>query len=144
MVQQSVKKRRCQRVVIVEDLWPVLEHKEIGAIEISVLIIELDGLDPLLYTAKKTMGSLQLTEDEARTTARQAYENNPRLTSFEIGQAVDSYIADLRALFQMDLDLKILRMNGLHIPQERMANRLGLLNRLFLSIYKKCRNWQNL
>ena len=27
----------------------------------------------------------------------------------------------------MDLDLKILRMNRLHIPQERMANRLGVL-----------------
>jgi len=68
--------------------------------------------------------SIQLTEDEARTTVRRAYENNPSLTSFEIGQAigrsrqaVDAYIADLRATFQMDLDMKILRMNGLHIPQ---------------------------
>ena len=109
-------------------------YKEIGATEISVLIITLDGLDPLLYAAKKAIGPLQLTEDEAGTTARRAYENNPRLTSFEIGQAigrsrqaVDSYISDLRASFQMDLDLKILRMNGLHIPQERMANRLGVL-----------------
>ncbi|MEA1900577.1 MAG: hypothetical protein U9N47_07415 [Thermodesulfobacteriota bacterium] len=56
------------------------------------------------------------------------------MTSFEIGQAigrsrqaVDSYISDLRASFQKDLDLKILRMNGLHVPQERMANRLGVL-----------------
>ena len=109
-------------------------YKEIGATEIPVHIITLDGLDPLLYAAKKAIGPLQLTEDEARTTARRAYENNPRLTSFEIGQAigrsrqaVDSYISDLRASFQMDLDLKILRMNGLHIPQERMANRLGVL-----------------
>jgi hypothetical protein len=109
-------------------------YKEIGATEIPVHIITLDGLDPLLYAAKKAIGPLQLTEDEARTTARRAYENNPRLTSFEIGQAVgrsrqavDAYIADLRATFQMDLDLKILRMNGLHIPQERMANRFGVL-----------------
>jgi len=56
------------------------------------------------------------------------------LISYEIGQAigrsrqaVDAYIADLRATFQMDLDLKILRMSRLHIPQERMANRLGVL-----------------
>jgi ParB-like nuclease family protein len=90
-------------------------YKEIGATEIPVQIITLDGLDPLLYAAKKAIGPLQLTEDEARTTARRAYENNPRLTSFEIGQAighsrqaVDSYISDLRASFQMDLDLKIL------------------------------------
>ncbi len=109
-------------------------YKDIGATEIPVHIITLDGLDPLLYAAKKAIGPLQLTEDEAGTTARRAYENNPRLTSFEIGQAigrsrqaVDAYIADLRASFQMDLDLKILRMNGLHIPQERMANRLGAL-----------------
>ena len=109
-------------------------YKEIGATEIPVHIITLDGLDPLLYAAKKAIGPLLLTEDKARMTARRAYENNPRLTSFEIGQAigrsrqaVDSYIADLRASFQMDLDLKILRMNGLHIPQVRMANRLGVL-----------------
>ena len=37
------------------------------------------------------------------------------------------YIADLRATFQMDLDLKIFRMNRLRLPQERMANRLGVL-----------------
>ena len=109
-------------------------YKEIGATEIPVHIITLDGLDPLLYAAQKAIGPLQLSEEEARTTARRAYENNPRLTSFEIGQAigrsrqtVDAYIADLRASFQMDLDLKILRMNGLQIPQERMANRLGVL-----------------
>ncbi len=36
-------------------------------------------------------------------------------------------IADLRVTFQMELDLKILRMDRLHIPQERMAKRLGVL-----------------
>ncbi|MEA3416537.1 MAG: ParB N-terminal domain-containing protein, partial [Thermodesulfobacteriota bacterium] len=63
-------------------------YKEIGTTEIPVHIITLDGLDPLLYAAKKAIGPLQLTEDEARTTARRAYENNSRLTSFEIGQAI--------------------------------------------------------
>ncbi len=108
-------------------------YKEIGATEMAVSIITLDGIDPLLYAAKKSIGPLQLTEDEARTTARRAYENNPRLSSYEVGQAigrsrqtVDAYIADLRATFQMDLDLKILRINRLHIPQERMASRLGV------------------
>ncbi|MBW2166931.1 MAG: ParB N-terminal domain-containing protein [Deltaproteobacteria bacterium] len=84
-------------------------YKEIGATEISVLIIALDGLDPLIYAAKKAIGPLQLTEDEAGTTARRAYENNPRLISFEIGQ----------------LDLKIFRMNRLEISQKRIAKRLG-------------------
>ena len=61
-------------------------------------------------------------------------KNATRLASYEIGQAigrsrrtVDAYIADLRATFQMDLDLKIFRMNRLRLPQERMANRLGVL-----------------
>jgi len=73
----------------------------------------LDGLDPLLYAAKKAIGPLQLSEKEARNTARRAYENNPRLTSFEIGQGigrsrrtVDNYIADLRAKTQVEIDLK--------------------------------------
>ncbi len=106
-------------------------YKEIGATEIPVHIITMDGLDPLLYAAKKAIGPLQLTEDEARTTARRAYENNPRLTSFEIGQAigrsrqaVDSYIADLRASTELEMDLKICRMHRLGLPQERIANRL--------------------
>ncbi|MCG2829517.1 MAG: helix-turn-helix domain-containing protein [Desulfobacteraceae bacterium] len=80
---------------------------------------------PLLYAAKKAIGPLQLTEDEARTTARRAYENNPRLTSFEIGQAigrsrqaVDAYIADLRASCQMELDLK-------DITNERASHSTG-------------------
>jgi ribosomal protein L13E len=38
---------------------------------------------------------------------------------------VDAYIADLRAATQMELDLKIFRMNRLEIPQKRIAKRLG-------------------
>jgi hypothetical protein len=90
-------------------------------------------LDPLLYAAKKAIGPLQLTEDEARTTARRAYENNPRLTSFEIGQAighsrqaVDNYIADLRASTELEMDLKIFHMHRNSIPQERIGTRLGI------------------
>ncbi len=108
-------------------------YKETGATEIPVLIITLDGLDPLLYAAQKTIGPLQLTEDDARTTARRAFQNNPRLRSSEIGKAigrsrrtVDSYISDLRAVTQMKMDFNIFRMNRLGIPQERIATRLGL------------------
>jgi len=56
-------------------------HKETGAIEIPVHIIALDGIDPLLYAAQKAIGPLQLTEEEARTTARRAYQQSPKLTS---------------------------------------------------------------
>jgi len=40
-------------------------------------------------------------------------------------QGVNSYISALRAATQMELDLKIFRMNRLGIPQERIAGRLG-------------------
>jgi len=108
-------------------------YKEIGATEIPVHTITLDSLDPLLYAAKKAIGPLQLTEDEARTTVRRAYENNLRLTSFEIGQAigcsrqtVDAYIADLRAATNMEIDIKIFRMHRLGFPQDRIAKRMGV------------------
>ena len=39
-------------------------YKEIGTTEIPVHIITLDGLDPLLYAAKKAIGPLQLSEEE--------------------------------------------------------------------------------
>ena len=107
-------------------------YKATGVTEPEVIIKNLDGVDPLLYAAKKAIGPQQLTEEEARKTARRAFQNNPSLTSSEIGkaigrsrQAVDSYIADLRAATQMELDLKIFRMNQLKIPQERIAKRLG-------------------
>ena len=75
---------------------------------------------------------IKLTEDEARDTARRAYNKNPALTSADIGKAigrarrtVDSYIADLRAATRLGMDLKIFRMNRLGIPQDRIAKRLG-------------------
>jgi len=36
-------------------------YKEIGATEIPVHVITLDGSDPLLYAAKKTIGPLKLS-----------------------------------------------------------------------------------
>jgi len=107
--------------------------KAVGVAEIEAIIIkDLDGTDPLLYAAKKAIGPKQLTEDEARDTARRAYTKNTSLRSADIGKAigrsrqtVDSYIADLRAATQLGLDIKIFRMNSLGIPQDRIAKRLG-------------------
>ncbi|MBW2545612.1 MAG: ParB N-terminal domain-containing protein, partial [Deltaproteobacteria bacterium] len=108
-------------------------YKTTGVTEVEVVIKNLNGEDPLLYAAKKAIGPRQLTEDEARDTARRAYNKNPALTSADIGKAigrsrqtVDSYIADLRAATQMGLDIKIFRMDCLGIPQDRIAKRLGL------------------
>jgi hypothetical protein len=111
-------------------------YKATGVTEPEVIIKNLDGLDPLLYAVSKAIGPRQLTEEETRNTARRVFQNNPRLSSSEIGKAigrsrqtVDSYIADLRAAVQMELDLKIFRMSRLGIPQERIAKRLGALQR---------------
>ena len=83
--------------------------------------------------AKMAIGPKQLTEKETRSTARRAFQNNPRLTSSEIGrligrtrQTIANYIADLKAIRHIKLDLKIWRMNRLGIPQERIARRLGV------------------
>jgi len=107
-------------------------YKSTGVTEAEAVIKNLDGTDPLLYAAKKAIGPRQLTEDEARDTARRAYNKNPSLTSSDIGKAigrsrqtVDTYIADLRAVTQMGLDINIFRMNRLGIPQDRIAKRLG-------------------
>jgi len=108
-------------------------YKSTGVTETEAVIKNLDGTDPLLYAAKKAIGPRQLTEDEARDTARRAYNQNQSLTSADIGKAigrsrqtVDSYIADLRAVTQMGLDINIFRMNRLGIPQDRIAKRLGV------------------
>ena len=109
--------------------------KAVGMAEPDAIIIkDLDGTDPLLYAAKRAIGPRQLTEDEARDTARRAYSKNTSLRSADIGKAigrsrqtVDSYIADLRAVTQLGLDIKIFRMDRLGIPQDRIAKRLGLV-----------------
>jgi len=89
-------------------------YKSTGGTEAEAVIKNLDGTDPLLYAAKKAIGPRQLTEDEARDTARRVYNKNPSLTSADIGKAigrsrqtVDTYIADLRAVTQMGLDINI-------------------------------------
>jgi len=107
-------------------------YKTVGVTEPEAVIKDLKGADPLLYAAKKAIGPKQLTEEEARDTARRAYNKNSALSSADIGKAigrsrqtVDSYIADLRAATRMGLDIKIFRMHSLGIPQDRIAERLG-------------------
>ncbi len=100
----------------------------------AIIIKDLDGIDPLLYAARKTIGPKQLTEGEVRDTARRAYSKNTGLRSADIGKAigrsrqtVDSYIADLRAATQLGIDIKIFRMHRLGIPQDRITKRLGMI-----------------
>ena len=111
-------------------------YKSTGITETEAVIKNLDGTDPLLYAAKKAIGPRQLTADETRKTARRAYTRNSSLSSAAIGKAigrarrtVDSYIADLKAVTQMDMDIKLFRMNRLGIPQDRIGKRLSIPQR---------------
>jgi hypothetical protein len=44
-------------------------YKAVGTAEPEVIIKNLDGIDPLLYAAKKAIGPRQLSEEETRETA---------------------------------------------------------------------------
>jgi hypothetical protein len=108
-------------------------YKGIGVKEVPAEIIKLNGTDPLLYAAQKAIGPRQLNDEEAKDTARRAYQKNSILSSIEIGkaigrsrQAVDFYLSDLRAQYLFNQDIKIFKMNMLGIPQERVGRRLGL------------------
>ena len=123
-------------------------YKGIGETEIPAKIIKLNGTHPLLYAAQKAIGPRQLNDEGAKETARRAYQNNPKLSSAEIGksigrsrQTVDTYISDLRANIQEELNLKLYRMYRLGIPQERIAERLGQTRdtiRTYLSLCCEC------
>ena len=108
-------------------------YKKTGVTQIEVIIKTLNNIEPILYAAKMAIGPKQLTEAETRNTARRAFAVNCKLTSSEIGraigrsrQAVDKYIADLRATALFEMDLKIFKLNQLGIPQDRIAKRVGL------------------
>jgi hypothetical protein len=60
-------------------------YKSTGKVKVKVLILELNGADPLLYAAKKAIGPMQLTEEDAKDTARRAYKKNSKLSTVEIG-----------------------------------------------------------
>jgi len=70
--------------------------------------------------SSSAIGPRQLTEEETKNTARRVFQNNPALTSAQIEKAigrarqtVDSYIGDLRAVIQLELDLKLIGCIGL-------------------------------
>ena len=126
-----VKEKGKYRILDGAHRWSAFKKTE--QTRIPAIVKTLNEIDPLLYAAKLAIGPKQLTEVETKNTARRAFQNNTKLTSSEIGkaigrsrQAVDSYIADLRATTLLELDLKIFRLNLLGITQERIAKRLGI------------------
>ncbi len=119
-------------------------YKGIGEKEVKAEIINLNGEDPLLYAASKAIGPRELKDEDARYTARRAYQNNPKLSSEEIGrvvgrsrQTVDSYIADMRAVIHAELNLRLFRMNKLGIPQERISKQFDMTQQAISSYLQK-------
>ncbi len=131
VIERHPSKKGKYRILDGAHRWSAV--KEVGWIDMPAIIKDLKGIDPLLYAAGMAIGPRQLTDEESKNTARRAFQNNPALSSSEIGkaigrsrQSVDAYLADLRAAKQTELYLKIHRMNRLGIPQERIAKRLDL------------------
>jgi len=115
-----------------------------GYTEIKVNIRNLDGYCPLLYSASKAIGPQQLTEEEAKQTARRAYFYDSSLKSVDIAKAVgrsrrtvDSYISDLKAVNDLELDTSIFRMKRLGIPSDRIIDRLNIPQRTLTFRYSK-------
>ncbi|MGD9160344.1 MAG: DNA methyltransferase [Desulfobacteraceae bacterium] len=108
-------------------------YKGIGEKEVRAQIIKLNGEDPLLYAASKAIGPRELKDEDARDTARRAYQRNPRISSEKLGKAVgrssrmvNIYISDLRAAVKADFEINLFRLVRLGIPQERIAERLAI------------------
>ncbi|KPA15390.1 transcriptional regulator, ParBC family [Candidatus Magnetomorum sp. HK-1] len=107
-------------------------HRAAGYTEMSVNIQKLDGYNALLYSASKAIGPQQLTEEEARETARHAYSDDTTLKPVDIGKAigrsrrtVDSYIANLKTVNELELEVNFIRMKRLGLPIDRIVKRLN-------------------
>ncbi|MBA7703534.1 hypothetical protein ES703_112320 [subsurface metagenome] len=111
--------------------------QETGVDEADVRIVNLDGRNPLLYAARQNRVGKDLTDQDAEDVARRAFQENPKVTNKEIALAVgrseatvSGWLSDLRARHELSQDLKIFKMGLLGIPQERIAQRLGVTQRI--------------
>jgi len=107
--------------------------QETGVDEADVRVINLDGRNPLLYAARQNRVGKDLTDQDAEDVAQRAFQEDPKVTNKEIALAVgrseatvSGYLSDLRARHELAQDLKIFKMGLLGIPQERIAQRLGI------------------
>lgn len=96
-------------------------------------IVDLEGKDPLLYAALRNRHGRSLTDEDAKTVARRAYERNPALSTKEIAlavgrseRAVRDYIRDLKARYELQRDLTIFKLHLLGWTQEQIGEVVGL------------------
>jgi hypothetical protein len=118
---------------LLDGLHRINALKEIGAEEVDVVVISLDGENPLLYAARQNRFGKDLTDADAEYIAKRVFQENPKVRNREIAlavgrseAAVSGYLSDIRARHELAQDLKIFKMGLLGIPQERIAARLGM------------------
>lgn len=129
----QVEPARDGKYRLLDGLHRIKALKEIGAEEVNVIVIGLEGESALLYAARQNRFGKDLTDADAEDVAKRTFQENPRVTNKEIAEAtgrsqstVSGYLSDLRARHELAQDLKIFKMGLLGIPQERIAQRLGL------------------
>jgi len=122
---------------LLDGLHRIKALKEIGTEEADVTVIGLDGESALLYAASRNRFGKDLIDEEAEDVAQRAFQENPKVTNKEIALAVgrseatvSGYLSDLRARHDLAQDLKIFKMGLLGIPQERIAQRVGVTQRI--------------
>ena len=108
-------------------------HEEIGELEIEAEVVALDGQNPLLFSALCQDRGKDLGDSDAESVAQRVFQADPKISNREIAgklgrseSAVSGYLKDLRARYDMAQDVKIFKMHQLGIPQERIAQRLGV------------------
>jgi hypothetical protein len=131
--QIHVEPPRDGKYRLLDGLHRINALKEIGAEEVDIIVISLDGENPLLYAARQNRFGKDLTDADAENIAKRVFQENPKVTNKTIALAVgrseatvSGYLSDLRARHELAQDLKIFKMGLLGIPQERIAQRLGL------------------
>lgn len=108
-------------------------YKAIGQEAVEAIIVYLNGHNPLLYAAQKALGPKNLKDGEVREIARKVYSADPSISLSELARAIGisrnrvlEHISDLRAAYETQRDVKVLRMHLLGTPSPRTAQRLEL------------------
>jgi ParB-like chromosome segregation protein Spo0J len=108
-------------------------YKAIGAEAIEVIIVNLNGHNPLLYAAQKALGPKNLGEKEIEEIACKVYSSDPTISLVKLARAigidrhrVKGYIAHLMAAYETARDVKVLRMHLLGVTRERLSYRIGI------------------
>lgn len=128
-----VEKTGTRKYRVIDGVHRLEAAKKLERGGIVAEVVDLNGKDPLLYAALKNRHGRSLTDEDAKTVARKAYERNPDLSTREIAlavgrseRAVRGYIRDLKARYELQRDLMIFKLYLLGWTQEQIGKAVGL------------------